>query len=86
LAGGGVSGTGDRKYAFIPMAIYSVIHGQNTAMASKEGWYVKKTDGDVTIIDHLYKTWLEAKAEANRLSELEKSNAPAPSTSCGWLA
>ena len=46
-------------------------------MAAKEGWYVKETDGMTRVIDRRYETWLEAKASANRLTELE---AISPST------
>jgi hypothetical protein len=53
------------------MTTYSVVHGQQTAMTSKEGWYVKETDGMTRVMDRRYETWLEAKAAANRMTELD---------------
>jgi hypothetical protein len=58
----------------LTMTTYSVVHGQHTAMAAKEGWYVKETDGMTRVIDRRYETWLEAKASANRLTELEATS------------
>jgi len=59
------------------MTTYSVVHGQQTAMAAKEGWYVKETDGMTRVIDRSYGIWLEAKAASDRLTQLE---ATSPST------
>ena len=72
----GAEEPGGRNTLLSSMAIYSVVHSRHTGMAAaKEGWYVERTDGEATILDHRYETWPEAKAEADRLNRLEKSNA-----------
>ena len=56
---------------YLPMATFHVVHGRQTNMASKDGWYVKETDGMTRVIDRRYETELEAKAVADRLTKME---------------
>jgi len=58
------------------MATYHVVHGRQTAMPSKDGWYVKQTDGMTKIIDRRYETELEAKTMADRLTKMEAEYPP----------
>jgi len=53
------------------MMTYHVVHGRQTNMPSKEGWYIKETDGITRIIDCRYETESEAKAAADRLTKME---------------
>ena len=53
------------------MTTYQVVHGRQTGMAAKEGWYVREIDGLTRVISRPNETWLEAKAAADRLTELD---------------
>ena len=54
------------------MAEYHVVHGKKQANRDNaEGWYVQaySNGGLGEIVSHLYETWPQAKAEAERLTK-----------------
>jgi hypothetical protein len=53
------------------MPSYHIIHGRETGWASKDGWYVKQTNGVTRVLHRRYDTWLQARAAADRLTKLE---------------
>lgn len=53
--------------------IYRVVHSHYTDQKLKSGWYVEKSeDGKgAEIVSGRFETWLEAKAEVDRLTRPE---------------